>query len=232
MPTCGTDPLRHPSMPTLAILHAAKASGDAVAVAQLGQSLDGRIATASGHSHFVNGPSAIRYLHYLRANVDAVLVGAGTAAADDPRLTVRHGDGANPARVLIDRRRRSGAALRMLDDDGTRRIVFGPPLPSDPPGVETLPPQDAAIAPAAVLTALSERGLRRVLVEGGARTVSAFLAAGTLRTLSVLVAPLIIGSGPMGLDLPEIETLEDARRPRVTTAPLPDGDVIFDCEFD
>lgn len=218
-------------LPVFACLDAAARDGATVAVAQLGQSLDGRIATASGHSHYVNGPSAIRLLHLLRANVDAVLVGAGTARADDPRLTVRHCPGPSPARVLVDRRRSAGAGLRMLEDDGVRRIVFGPPLAGDPPGVETIPAENGPIAPTEILAALHERGLRRVLVEGGAATVSAFLAAGALRRLCVLVAPLIIGSGPMGLNLPEIATLEEARRPPVTTATLPDGDVVFDCDL-
>ena len=69
---------------------------------QLGQSLDGRIATASGHSHYINGRAALTHLHGLRALVDAVLVGVGTVAADDPRLTVRLVEGPSPARVVID----------------------------------------------------------------------------------------------------------------------------------
>ena len=73
-------------------------------VGQLGQSLDGRIATISGHSHYINGPEDIERLHRLRALVDAVVVGAGTVAADDPRLTVRKVEGANPVRVALDPR--------------------------------------------------------------------------------------------------------------------------------
>jgi len=65
-------------------------------IGQLGQSLDGRIATPAGHSHYINGPKAIIHLHRLRALVDAVVVGVGTAIADDPMLTVRHVEGKNP----------------------------------------------------------------------------------------------------------------------------------------
>src|ERR1700754_3479338 len=71
-------------------------------VGQLGQSLDGRIATETGHSHYVNGPSGLAHLHRLRALVDAVVVGVGTALADDPQLTVRRVSGPQPARVVID----------------------------------------------------------------------------------------------------------------------------------
>ncbi len=220
-------------LPSLQAAAEARAAGRPFALAQLGQSLDGRIATATGHSHYINGVEAIALLHRLRACVDAVVVGAGTAQADDPRLTVRRCAGTNPARVLIDRRRRAGSALRMLADDGVRRLVVGPPRDADPPGVEYLAPPggDGPIAPAILLAALAERGLGVVLVEGGALTVSQFLAAGALSRLCVLVAPLIIGSGPVGLALPAIDRLDAAIRPPATVAMLADGDVVFDCDL-
>ena len=73
-----------------------------VVVGQIGQSLDGRVATASGHSHYINGPVGLAHLHRLRALVDAVVIGIGTALADDPQLTVRRVPGPQPARVVID----------------------------------------------------------------------------------------------------------------------------------
>ena len=75
---------------------------DLVVVGQFGQSIDARIATASGHSHYINGAEGLAHLHRLRALVDAVVVGVGTALADDPQLTVRRVAGPNPARVVID----------------------------------------------------------------------------------------------------------------------------------
>lgn len=220
-------------LPSLAAAQAARREGRRFVVAQLGQSLDGRIATPSGHSHYINGDGAITLLHQLRASVDAVIVGAGTAAADDPQLTVRRCEGDSPARVLIDRRRRAGARLRMLaGEDGVRRIVVGPPHPGDAPGLEHIvPPEGTVMNPAALLDALAERGLSVVLVEGGAYTVSAFLAAGALSRLCVLVAPLLIGSGPTGLTLPPIDRLDGAIRPPAEIAVLPDGDVVFDCDL-
>jgi diaminohydroxyphosphoribosylaminopyrimidine deaminase / 5-amino-6-(5-phosphoribosylamino)uracil reductase len=62
---------------------------DLVIVGQVGQSLDGRVATATGHSKYINGPAGIEHLHRLRALVDIVVVGVRTAVADDPQLTVR-----------------------------------------------------------------------------------------------------------------------------------------------
>ena len=82
---------------------------DLVIVGQIGQSLDGRIATESGHSKYINGPAGLVHLHRLRALMDAVVVGVGTAIADDPQLTVRRVAGPQPARVVIDPKGRLGA---------------------------------------------------------------------------------------------------------------------------
>jgi len=201
-------------------------------VAQLGQSLDGRIATETGHSHYINGDDALVFLHRLRAAVDAVVVGAGTAAADDPRLTVRRAEGRNPARVLIDPRRRAGAGLRMLtqDCDARPRVVFGPPLSDDPADLAYVSP-DGGCAPADIVAELAGRGLPRILVEGGADTISRFIAAGVIDRLCVAVAPLLIGSGRAGLTLPPVERLDTAMRPKTEVIKLPDGDVIFDCDL-
>ena len=75
---------------------------DLVLVGQCGQSIDARIATSSGQSHYINGEPGLIHLHRLRALVDAVVIGIGTAIADDPQLTVRRVEGPNPARVVID----------------------------------------------------------------------------------------------------------------------------------
>lgn len=86
-------------------------------VGQLGQSLDGRIATESGHSHYVTGPEDRRRLHRLRALAQAVVIGAGTAESDDPRLTVRDVEGENPVRVVLDPRGRLDPGLAVFSDE-------------------------------------------------------------------------------------------------------------------
>ena len=83
-------------------------------IGQLGQSLDGRIATPTGASKYINGKEALRHLHAIRADVDAVIIGVGTAVADDPALTTRHVEGPNPVRVIIDPHGRLPADLSML----------------------------------------------------------------------------------------------------------------------
>lgn len=204
----------------------------AYVIGQLGQSLDGRIATLSGHSHYINGPEAILHLHRLRALVDAVIVGATTAIADDPRLTVRLVKGQNPARVVIDPMGRLPPTAQFFANDGARRFVVQANDVVRPPGVTaiTVERRDGWFDPHAIVAALAKHGLRRLLIEGGGRTVSAFLAARALDRLHVCVAPLVIGSGPTGIALPPIDRLEAALRPAVSIHRL-GGDVLFDCAF-
>ena len=95
-----------------------------VVVGQIGQSLDGRIATQTGHSHYINGPFGLAHLHRLRALVDAVVIGVGTALADDPQLTVRRVSGPHPARVVIDPNGRLPAKAKLLAQDGVRRLII------------------------------------------------------------------------------------------------------------
>lgn len=198
---------------------------------QLGQSLDGRIATPTGQSRDINGAGALDHLHRLRALVDAVIVGAGTVVADDPRLTTRRVPGPSPARVVIDMRGRSRLQRQWQAADGSRLIVFSD-CPDWPPGIERIASRegDGRFAPPDIVAALAARGLRRLLVEGGAATVSGFLAAGSLNRLHLLVAPLILGSGRVGLALPPIDAVDEATRPVVTRYALGD-DMLFDCAF-
>lgn len=202
-------------------------------VAQLGQSLDGRIATVSGESRDISGGAALDHLHRIRSHVDAVVVGAGTILADDPQLTVRRIAGKNPARVVIDPCGRIGARGKWLARDGSQRILITASAVARGEGAEIvrIDAHQGVIPPAAIIEALFARGLRRILVEGGARTISNFIDSGCVDRLHVLVAPVIIGSGRTGLDLSPIERLDMALRPRAEVHVLGGGDVLFDCDL-
>lgn len=208
---------------------------DLVVVGQIGQSIDGRIATVTGHSKYINGPAGLDHLHRLRALVDAVLVGVGTAVADNPQLTVRRVAGPSPARIVLDPKGRLAPDARVLTEDGVRRLVIvaeGWPGPATP-GIEAiaLPACAGEIAPAAIVAALAARGFRRILIEGGAHTVSRFIAAGCLDRLHVAVAPIIIGAGPTGVTLKPIARADEALRCSPMQAHVLGEDVLFDCDL-
>ena len=202
-------------------------------VAQLGQSLDGRIATVTGESQWINGRPALDHLHRLRAHVDAVVVGIGTAKADDPALTVRFVAGRNPARVVVDPGGRLSAKARCLVDDGAERIVIGPDRKDLPDGVACLDvgSRGRKFCPRVIANALYQHGLRRILIEGGAWTVSRFIEARAVDRLHMLVAPVILGSGKPGIDLSPIHSIGDALRPAAAAYVLDEGEVVFDCDL-
>jgi riboflavin-specific deaminase-like protein len=212
---------------------AAAARGRPYVFAQVGQSLDGRIATVTGDAADVSGPDGLRHLHRCRALADAVIVGVRTALTDDPRLTVRLVSGPSPARVVIDPRGRLPNRARLLAADGARRLVVQACDKPRPAGVEVvrLPAAGGWIDPAAIRDALAERGLNRLLVEGGGVTIAGFLDAGLLQRLHVAVAPLIIGAGPSGLSTAPVARLADALRPETHVYGLA-SDVVFDCALE
>jgi riboflavin-specific deaminase-like protein len=205
-----------------------------VVVGQCGQSIDARIATPTGHSHYINGEAGLVHLHRLRALVDAVVVGVGTAIKDDPLLTVRRVEGPSPARVIVDPSGRLPPDSRVLTADGIRRLVItGPDERGQVPvGVErvAIDPQEGQLAPAAIIAALAVRGFRRFLIEGGADTVSRFVAARCLDRLHVMVAPIILGAGRSSLTLPPIDRVDEAL-PAPMRVHLLGGDVLLDCDL-
>jgi diaminohydroxyphosphoribosylaminopyrimidine deaminase/5-amino-6-(5-phosphoribosylamino)uracil reductase len=204
-------------------------------VAQLGQSLDGRIATVTGESRWINQASALQHVHRLRATVDAVVVGVGTVIADDPLLDVRRVEGRNPARVVIDPTGRCPATARVLMDSKVRRVVVRAQEASSPlpPGVEEIriAAHGRTLAPRKIIEALFAAGLRTMLVEGGSWTVSQFIDADAVDRLHVMVSPVILGTGKHGLQLRPIARLADAHRPRTEVHVLAGGDVLFDCDL-
>lgn len=205
---------------------------------KLATSLDGRIATASGESRWITGPAARAYVHGMRARHDAVMVGAGTAQADDPSLTVRDlGVNWQPVRVVLSRR--AGLPLDsqlvrtatetpvwLCHGESTNETTLAPLREA---GVELLAcgTSGAHLSPYAVLEELGAAGLTRVFCEGGGTLAASLLGAGVVDELVTMTAGIGIGAegqpglGAMGL----AELAEAPRLELVETRPI-GGDVL------
>ncbi|MER7663971.1 MULTISPECIES: RibD family protein [unclassified Streptomyces] len=209
-------------------------AGPRLTVAQLGQSVDGFIATRTGDADFVTGEEDRRHLHRLRALADAVVVGAGTAVSDDPQLTVRACAGANPVRVVLDPRGRVPLERKVFTDGSAPTLwVVGAggdheKRVPDGVGVDVLTlPDDEAFAPRRLVETLARRGLGRTLIEGGGVTVSRFLHERALDRLYVTVAPVLLGDGVPGLRFAGTSVMREALRPPTRRALLGE-DTLFE----
>lgn len=195
-------------------------------VLKLASSLDGRIATASGESRWISGPEARARVHEWRRGVDAVAVGSGTAAADDPELTARRGGRVvhRPRRVLVDSRLRIGPEARLFRGAGEAIVLTTRAAPAarvrrlEAAGARVLPVRargghvDLPVA----WRALAQAGVNDLLVEGGGGLGAALLQAGLVDRLELFLAPLLIGAdGRAVLESLGVRRLAAAPRPEI-----------------
>jgi riboflavin-specific deaminase-like protein len=178
------------------------------------------------------------HMHRLRALCDAIVVGAGTVAADDPQLTTRRVSGPNPLRVVVDPQRRLSPTARVFADEAAptlylcgRTLIrdgethFGA---ADMLGVDEAGEGGANLAQ--VVNLLRARGCARVFIEGGGVTVSAFLEANLLDRLQITIAPMLIGDGRPAIRLQPPSRLADCRRPSCRVFTM-GRDILFDCDL-
>ena len=223
----------HHNDPAVALYGPVAAARGSFVLAQVGQSLDGRVATPFGDARDISGPEGIAHLHRCRALVDAVIVGVGTVKADNPRLSVRDVSGPNPVRVIIDCHGELAGDEGLFHDGGAPVLLVQSKNAAPKhysAEVVRLPVGTGGICPTAILEALAERNLHKILVEGGARTISRFVDLELVDRLHVSIAPLIIGSGPQGISLSPIKTLSQAHRPKADLYSL-GSDILFDCQL-
>ncbi|MCZ6464840.1 MAG: bifunctional diaminohydroxyphosphoribosylaminopyrimidine deaminase/5-amino-6-(5-phosphoribosylamino)uracil reductase RibD [Proteobacteria bacterium] len=191
---------------------------------KLASSLDGRIATVSGASRWITGPEARRRVHDLRRRVDGIMVGSGTALADDPDLSARRGDRVihRPVRILVDSRLRVPTRARLYrgHDGGARTWVLHA---HGARGAGRLAGAGAASIPVARrgahldlragLRALARKGLTTLLVEGGGQLAAALLRAGLIDEIHWFLAPLLLGAeGRPAVGALAVRRLESAAR--------------------
>jgi diaminohydroxyphosphoribosylaminopyrimidine deaminase / 5-amino-6-(5-phosphoribosylamino)uracil reductase len=204
------------------------------------QSLDGRIATATGDSQWISSPESLRFVHKLRSEHDAILAGIGTVLKDDPRLTTRLVKGRDPLRVIVDSRLRIPLKARVLSEGAARHtLIFATEkaararaLKLEGLGAQVLTvpaePGQSNVSLAALLARLRERGIRSVVVEGGAKIITSLLEGRLVDRLVIIIAPKIIGRGTEAINELGIKRLSDAIRFSQFETRRLGPDIIFD----
>jgi diaminohydroxyphosphoribosylaminopyrimidine deaminase/5-amino-6-(5-phosphoribosylamino)uracil reductase len=199
---------------------------------KLASSIDGRIATASGESRWITGQAAREQVHRMRAEHDAVVVGANTAIRDDPELSVRLPGytGKQPARVVLDTHQRLPLTSALIRTAALSPVIVVTALkPSQAlidAGVKVfqVPAQEAGMDIPNVLELLCREGYPRLFVEGGGRVAASFIRAGVVDRLEWFRAPIILGGeGKAAIGELHVEGLGQAMRfRRVECAPVGD----------
>lgn len=194
---------------------------------KLATTLDGRIATAAGESRWITGPGSRRAVHAMRLNHDAVLIGSGTARADDPDLTVRElGATHQPIRIVLDSRLSHSAKSRLGQTARAHPVwmLHGPDAPAEARAaweqagaiLLEISTEKGHLNPRAALQTLAAQGLTRVFCEGGGTLAAALIKADLIDDLALFSAGALIGAdgqpalGPLGL-----AALQDAPRLRL-----------------
>jgi 5-amino-6-(5-phosphoribosylamino)uracil reductase/diaminohydroxyphosphoribosylaminopyrimidine deaminase/5-amino-6-(5-phosphoribosylamino)uracil reductase len=205
------------------------------------QTLDGRIATRTGHSQWISGEESLRLAHRLRAEHDAVLVGVGTVLADDPRLTVRLVPGTSPLRVIADSTLRLPLTANVLTDSAAPTVVATTErAPADRRqairdlGAEVLVTdagEDGRLDLVALLCCLGRRDIRSVLIEGGAGLITAAFRARLVDRLVVCIAPRLVGAGVSAVGDLEIREMDHAIRFDRGSFTVVGDDLVFDGEM-
>ncbi|TLU87996.1 MAG: bifunctional diaminohydroxyphosphoribosylaminopyrimidine deaminase/5-amino-6-(5-phosphoribosylamino)uracil reductase RibD [Chlorobium sp.] len=185
---------------------------------KLAQTLDGKIATSLGASHWITGEEARREVHRLRSINDAVLIGEATVRADDARLTVRHCEGRNPLRVVLDSRLSLPPETTIFNDDAPT-LVFASSSWARLPKVELLQKKgltvlfvhehEGELDLRQVLQELHKRQVLSVMVEGGSRLSASFIRSKLADKISMFIAPKLFGGdglsafAPLDISMPD-----------------------------
>ena len=204
---------------------------------KIAQSLDGRIATANGHSHWITNSTARKLVHQWRAEYDAVLVGTKTVLKDNPSLTVRDVPGRNPRRIVLDDQLVIPDQAHLISDElADKTILFTAKPESDARarqlrkrGVQVLqaPTDDAGhLDIRVILQKLAEMEIASLLVEGGGEVFTSFVKQRIFDKISIFIAPMIIGAGVESIGSLGISSLSEALRLQKIRIEIIDGQAL------
>ena len=182
-------------------------------IAQIGQSIDGRIALNNGNSHYINNPKSIIYLHCLRSISDAIIVGSNTIKKDDPLLTTRKIKGTNPKRIIIDGSLSLNNKYKIFND-GNENIIFTKSNKNIRLNNSSIIRLKEKNFTKNVIMQIKKLKYKNILVEGGSKTISELINNKYIDILQFMIAPILIGSGINSLNLKEISNLDKAIRPK------------------
>jgi diaminohydroxyphosphoribosylaminopyrimidine deaminase/5-amino-6-(5-phosphoribosylamino)uracil reductase len=174
------------------------------------QTLDGRIATATGHSRWISSPVSLRYAHRLRSSHDAILVGSGTVLHDDPELTVRLVKGNNPLRIVLDTRLRTPLRAKILQNQEHAKTIIVTTVKAAEKklrrlhemGIEVLhagTSKGGEINLSELFLKLGQKGVSSVLIEGGSSVITSILRERLADKICIITAPKIVGKGIEGV---------------------------------
>jgi len=201
------------------------------------QSLDGRIATAKGDSHWISSERSRRFAHRLRSQHDAIMVGIGTVLIDNPLLTVRWVKGKNPLRIVLDSQLRILPSAHVLSAEEDTVIATTDLCDRrkieeiKKRGKEVLVTQrskDGRVELRPLMKSLAERGISSILVEGGREVITSLLKERLVDRMVIITAPLITGKGVEGIGDLGIDELKKAIKPSSVHVRRIGEDIIFD----
>jgi riboflavin-specific deaminase-like protein len=204
-------------------------------VLKYAQTLDGRIATASGDSKWISCEAERTVSHALRAACDAVMVGIDTVVRDDPQLTVRMVPGSSPVRVILDSTLRMPREAKVVLGDHAGTIVFTTDGSSSLPrqwlaerhvAVNVVDSGPGGVDVVQVLRVLRDRGIASLLVEGGAKVITSLLSARVVDRVVVALAPTIVGDGTQAVGDLGVDRIVDGIRLENRFACSIDDDVL------
>lgn len=179
------------------------------AITHFAQTLDGRIASISGHSKWIGNDENLVHAHKMRALCDGILIGARTLETDNPRLDVRHVDGQDPVKIIIGGDQLPLDEYQAIDD---RTIFFSQNHIEQRFGLTThsLPKSDGKYDIRQIMDILFRDGLSSIYIEGGSVTTSHFLEQGRIDQMQIHLTPKILGSGITGFNFGEAETVNES----------------------